>query len=85
LDRESFGRRAVHFVFFAMPLGSVWYGYGPATALFRDRLHAGLWPSGLLYVAAAVGAVFIFGKIASKIEERLFADHVDRQGTEVSA
>ena len=41
----------------------------------------GLLPSEILYFAAVIGAIFVFNKIASKVEERLF----DRQAVGVSA
>lgn len=73
LDSQRFGRWAVHFVFFLIPVGSMASGFRPATAFYRERLHMGLWPSDILYFAAAIGAIFIFSKIASNVDDRLFA------------
>jgi hypothetical protein len=78
---DAIARRAVRYVFFAIPLSSIPAGFAPATALFRDRLHVGLLPSEILYFAATVGAIFVFNKIASKVEDRLF----ERQAVEVPA
>ena len=69
---ESVGRRVVRYVFFVIPLSSIPFGFGPATSLYRYRLHMGLLPSEILYFAAAIAAIFVFNKIASKIEEQLF-------------
>jgi hypothetical protein len=82
--RERLGRHIVQWAFFLIPLGCIASGFGPATSFYRDRLHMGLWPSEIVYFAAAIGAIFIFRAIASKVEDRFFSPRPDTQAVELA-
>jgi hypothetical protein len=82
--RERLGRHVVQWAFFLIPLGCIASGFGPATSFYRDRLHMGLWPSEIVYFAAAIGAIFIFRAIALKVEDRFFPSRGNLQAVEAT-